>query len=67
MTVQPLLYNHKGTTFGILADASMLDNFRNGSAPAAEVMDVFEVFAYAKGKQGKLSFSLSEYLFFYLY
>lgn len=53
MTVEQLLYQHDGVTYGTLVESSMLEKFRNDEATAASAVDVYEVFRFASGKQGK--------------
>jgi ribosome maturation protein Sdo1 len=59
MPVEQLLYQHDGVTFGLLVDPSMLEKFRNGEATAAQVVDVYEVFKFATGKQGNYECQIS--------
>jgi ribosome maturation protein Sdo1 len=59
MPVEQLLYQHDGVTFGLLVDPSMLEKFRNGEATAASVLDVYEVFKFATGKQGNYECHIS--------
>jgi hypothetical protein len=54
MTIEHLMYQHDGITFGCLVDADNLENYRDGNMTAAEVLDVFEVFKFASGKQGNI-------------
>eukprot|EP00980_Cylindrotheca_fusiformis_P027412 scaffold20339_cov128-Cylindrotheca_fusiformis.AAC.12 len=54
MTVEQMLYEHDGVTFGIYVDPAMVEDFRKNETNAVAAVDVYEVFKFENGKQGEI-------------